>query len=125
MELIQQHYEELNEILILSDSRSIIQVLNSPGKTKHPVAHTIIHAAETLQSAGTKTGLYWIRSHVGIYVNEIADRLVSARESLSNEPSNKISNAPSIEEEFVQLKKFLQKKILELLKRGNDILNYS
>jgi hypothetical protein len=119
MELIQQHPEEIIEILILSDSRSVIQALNSPGKTKHPVVHAIIHAAEALRSAGTKTALYWIPSHVGIDGNEVADRLAS-RESSSNEPSNKISNSLSIDEECVQLKKFLQKKILEGLKRGND-----
>ena len=119
MELIQQHPEEINEILILSDSRSVIQALNSPGKTKHPVVHAIIHTAEALRSAGTKTALYWIPSHVGIDGNEVADRLAS-RESSSNEPSNKISNSLSIEEECVQLKKYLPKKILEGLKRGND-----
>jgi len=39
MELILQHNEEINEILIISDSRLIIQTLNS---------------------TGTKTTLYWI-----------------------------------------------------------------
>lgn len=109
MELILQHNEERNEILIISDSKSIIQTLNSPGKEKQPIVHAIIRAGEALRSAGTKTTLYWIPSHVGIEGNEIADKLAS-RESLSNEPSNKISNALSIEEECVQLKKYLEKK---------------
>jgi len=119
MELILQHNDPITEITIFIDSKLIIQALNSPGKEKQQIVHSIMQAAEGLRSAGTKATVYWIPSHVGIDGKEKADRL-AATESSSNELTNRIHNKLSVNEQCVQLKIHLQNKFLEELKKENN-----
>jgi hypothetical protein len=78
-----------------------------------------MQAALGLKSTGTKATVYWIPSHVGIDGNEKAD-ILAATQSSSNEPIYRIYNKLSVNEQCAQLKKHLQTKFLEELKKENN-----
>lgn len=68
------------EIVIFSDSLSVLKALESVKKRKKSrLVWEICNEIVELQQAGKQVSLYWIPAHVGIQVNEKADR--EAREA--------------------------------------------
>nr|CAH0106515.1 unnamed protein product [Daphnia galeata] len=109
MELNYHHPTHTHELTIISDSRSVLQAIESPQKIKHPVINTILTTADTLKAAGTKVNLYWIPSHVGIPGNEMADQLAS-EESDQRLASRVQQNQLTSAEQAAVFKEYLREK---------------
>jgi hypothetical protein len=117
MELNYHHPTHTHELTIISDSRSVLQSIESPQKMKHPVINTILTTADTLKAAGTKVNLYWIPSHVGIPGNEMADQLASEesdRRLASRVQQNQLTSA----EQAAVFKEYLREKNIKDLHEG-------
>ncbi|KZR99058.1 Uncharacterized protein APZ42_005239, partial [Daphnia magna] len=54
MEAIYHHEEIISELTVLTDSRSVLQTIETPGRERHDIINNILSTAETLKSAGTK-----------------------------------------------------------------------
>ena len=119
MEIVYNLPQDIQELIVYTDSKSVVKALASPENEKHHVIHDIIQTALNLKSSGTKTRICWIPSHVGIPGNERADTIAS-QESSSNESSNRSNNPLSISEQTAIYKHYLKKTNMEELKMGHE-----
>ena len=78
-----------DSFVIISDSRSALQVVEHFDYT-YPLIHKVVHWLHRLHLHGKTVCFWWCPSHVGILVNETADRLATA-------PTLDASNASKIE----------------------------
>ena len=64
------------QVVICVDSKSVLQSLESwNSKTRSDLIYEIKFQVHLLQSKGINVTFFWVPSHVGIYGNEIADKL--------------------------------------------------
>ncbi|EFX64418.1 hypothetical protein DAPPUDRAFT_266424 [Daphnia pulex] len=117
LELVYHLDDEVAKLTIFSDSRSVVQSIESPKKEKYPIINAILTTADNLKSAGTKINLYWIPSHVGIPGNGAADRLAS-EESNQLFPSRSLKNFLSSAEQAAVFKEYLRKININELHKG-------
>ncbi len=117
MELIYHLDDQVAELTIFSDSRSVVQSIESPQKEKHPIINVILITADNLKSSGTKVNLYWTPSHVGIPGNEVADRLAS-EESNQLFPTRSHQNQLSSAEQAAVFKEHPRKETLMNCTKG-------
>lgn len=73
MELIYHQEAQIEDLTIISDSKSVKESVESAIKDKQPAINTLLVTAHTLKVAGTRENLCWIPNHVGIPANEIAN----------------------------------------------------
>ena len=118
MEAIHRQEELVTELSILTDSKSVLQSIENPGKGNHPIVNEIISTAETMKSAGSKVNLYWIPAHIGIEGNEKADTLAS-EESSRPGIDKRIKNGLTSHEQESIYKEYLKKVNLDELRRDN------
>ena len=92
-----------NEIVILSDCRSAIQLVNKM-YTKHPIAASIQSALILYSAQGITIKFCWIPSHIGIRENEEADRM--AREAANSNAMIAVNEIPH-KDYYPHIKKLL------------------
>ncbi|XP_032778918.1 uncharacterized protein LOC116917263 [Daphnia magna] len=119
MEAIYHHEELISELTVLTDSRSVLQTIENPGRETHEIIDTILSTAEKFKSAGTKVNLYWIPSHVGIPGNERADKLAS-EESSRQGTGRLINNQLSALEQSSIFRDNLKQINMTELQRGHE-----
>lgn len=66
---------------ILSDSRSSLELLQSP-KLSHPLAKAIKECIAQIRAEGRQVRLFWLRAHVGTPGNERADELAKSASAI-------------------------------------------
>ena len=72
-EFITKHLTPLDTVAILSDSRAAINSLTAVLSNSKSVSRTRYHL-DQVASLGIKTSLVWVKAHVGIVGNELADK---------------------------------------------------
>ncbi|CAK1544678.1 unnamed protein product [Leptosia nina] len=84
-EWIASNSNNINSCIIFSDSKSSLQELSNP-YSYNTFAVNIFHLLHTLSSSNINVGFAWVKAHIGIAGNEIADIAAKSAASLHKSP---------------------------------------
>lgn len=118
MELAYNHTGEMEELVIFTDSKSVVAALAYPDEGKNQVIQSITQTALKLKSSGTQTRICWIPSHVRIPGNERADSLAS-RQNLPEKFPTRAYNPLATSEQTAIFKQYRTHKMAPTQVRNN------